>query len=399
MDEYGEITHNIATAGFKSHRCRTQRVNMEKGETFLTFLQSHNIPQTLYFELEKNDRELCSEITAGIKYQVLEENNEMIQVLIPISEEMQLHLYKEKGEFVFSTSPISFEEITQTIAIPINYSPYQDLLDATSNTALANEFVRAFNQVANFKRMRKGDHVAIKYTQRIRMGQYYGTPTIHAALVEVKKKQTYVFKNDGDGLYYDEKGRNLTSFFMKTPVSYTRISDRFTYKRYHPILKRYRAHLGIDYAAPRGRKIYATASGKVIFKGRKGGYGKTIEIRHEGGFKSLYAHMSGYAPGMRSGKWVKQGTHIGYVGSTGVSTGPHLHFGLYKNGRAINPAKIIRVTKNTLKGKAKQEFIAYTKEVSKNLLDTIKNKPQPLNITQFNKQTDLKELLVAKVEA
>jgi murein DD-endopeptidase MepM/ murein hydrolase activator NlpD len=186
---------------------------------------------------------------------------------------------------------------------------------------------------------------------------------------------------------------------MKTPVSYTRISDRFTYKRYHPILKRYRAHLGIDYAAPRGRKIYATASGKVIFKGRKGGYGKTIEIRHEGGFKSLYAHMSGYAPGMRSGKWVKQGTHIGYVGSTGVSTGPHLHFGLYKNGRAINPAKIIRVTKNTLKGSAKKEFIAHAKEVSQTLLDTIKNKPQPLNITKIDKQTDLKELVVAKVEA
>jgi murein DD-endopeptidase MepM/ murein hydrolase activator NlpD len=236
--------------------------------------------------------------------------------------------------------------------------------------------------------MRKGDHVAIKYTQRIRMGQYYGTPTIHAALVEVKNKQTYIFKNEIDGIYYDQNGRNLTSFFMKTPVNYTRISDRFTYKRWHPVLKRYRAHLGVDYAAPTGRPIVAAASGKVIFRGVKGGYGKTVEIRHEGNYKSLYAHMSRYSK-VRSGQWVKQGTVIGYVGSTGVSTGPHLHFGLYKNGRAINPANIIKVTKNELKGKDKQKFIAYAKELSQDLIQTIQNKPIPLNITKIEAYTAL----------
>jgi len=362
----------------------------ERGETFLTFLQSKNIPQELYFNLERSDRELCSEINAGIKYYVLEndETQELLQVLIPISEEMQIHLYKEKDQFVFSTTPVSFEEVTQTIAIPISYSPYQDILEATSNESLANEFVRSFNQLADFKRMRKGDHVAIKYTQRIRMGQYYGTPTIHAALVEVRNKQTYIFKNEIDGIYYDQNGKNLTSFFMKTPVNYTRISDRFTYKRWHPVLKRYRAHLGIDYAAPTGRPIVAAASGKVIFRGVKGGYGKTVEIRHEGNYKSLYAHMSRYSK-VKSGQWVKQGTVIGYVGSTGVSTGPHLHFGLYKNGRAINPANIIKVTKNELKGKDKQKFIAYAKELSQDLMQTIQNKPVPLNITKFESYTAL----------
>ncbi|WP_419769235.1 MAG: peptidoglycan DD-metalloendopeptidase family protein [Candidatus Marinarcus sp.] len=362
----------------------------KKGDTFLTFLQDNNIPQELYFNLEKNDRELCSEIVAGVNYQELRgENNELLQVLIPISEEMQLHLYKEKGEFLFTTTPIAFQEVTQTISIPVHYSPYQDILDATSNQALANEFARSFKRLANFKQMRKGDNIAIKYTQRIRMGEYYGTPNIEAALIEIRNKQTYIFKNEADGRYYDEKGRTLTSFFMTVPVAYKRISDRFTYKRWHPVLKRYRAHLGIDYAAPAGRKIYAAASGRVVFEGRKGGYGKTVEIKHEGNYKSLYGHMSKFAAGIRPGKWVKQGTLIGYVGSTGVSTGPHLHFGLYKNGRAINPSKIIRVTKNELKGKQKQQFILYAKALSQDLLETIKSRPEPLNITKIDKQSKL----------
>jgi murein DD-endopeptidase MepM/ murein hydrolase activator NlpD len=356
----------------------------EKGETFLTFLESKKIPKELYFNLESDDRELCSEINAGIKFYVLEDEQtkELLQVLIPISEEMQIHLYKDKGQFVFSTAPVAFKEITQTIAIPVANSPYQDIVEATSNSKLANEFVRSFTKLADFKRMQKGDHVAIKYTQRIRMGQYYGTPTIHAALVEARNKQNYVFKNESDGLYYDQDAKNLTSFFMKTPVNFVRISDQFTQKRWHPILKRYRAHLGIDYAAPAGRPIVAAANGKVTFKGVKGGYGKTIEINHDGNFKSLYGHMSAFA-NVKSGQLVKQGTVIGYVGNSGLSTGPHLHFGLYQNGQAINPASIIQVATNQLQGKEKQQFLTYAKSLSKDLVQTIHNKPTPLKITNI----------------
>jgi murein DD-endopeptidase MepM/ murein hydrolase activator NlpD len=361
-----------------------------KGETFLTFLESKKIPKELYFDLEGDDRELCSEINAGIKYYILEdeESKEMLQVLIPISEEMQIHLYKDKDKFVFSTAPVSYKEVTQTIAIPVANSPYQDIVEATSNEKLANEFVRSFTKLADFKRMQKGDHVAIKYTQRIRMGQYYGTPTIHAALVEAKNKQNYVFKNESDGRYYDQNARNLSSFFMKTPLNFVRVSDHFTQKRWHPVLKRYRAHLGIDYAAPSGRPIVAAANGKVTFKGIKGGYGQTIEISHDGNYKSLYAHMRGFA-NVKTGQLVKQGTVIGYVGSTGLSTGPHLHFGLYQNGQAINPASIIEVTTNQLEGKEKQQFLTYAKSLSKDLVQTIHNKPTPLKITKIAAYTTI----------
>lgn len=368
-----------------------KELSWKRGESFLTFLHSQNIPQDLYFNLSNSDQELCSEITAGIKFQILYNDKERIQqVLIPISEEMQIHIVKQDDKYKIDFIPIQFTEVTQTISIPIKWSPYQDILDITSNKLLANEFIRAFKRSVDFRKMRQGDKVAIKFTQRIRNGQYFGSPIIHAAMVEVRKRKHYIYMNDKDGRYYDEKGRSLTSFFMRVPVRYTRISDKFTYKRWHPIKKRYRAHLGIDYAAPKGRRIVASADGKIIHRGRKGGYGKTIMIRHKGNYKTLYAHMSRYKSGLRVGSWVKQGTHIGYIGSTGMSTGPHLHFGLYRNGRAINPNKIITVTKNKLKGKAKKQFLASTKKLSKELLDTIDPDFIPLKLEAFESKSLVK---------
>lgn len=368
-----------------------KELSWKRGESFLTFLNLHNIPQDLYFNLSKSDQELCSELTAGIKYQILyNENNRIKQVLIPISEEMQIHIVKQDSKYKVDFIPIQFTEITQTLNIPIKWSPYQDILDMTSNKLLANEFIRAFKRSVDFRKMRQGDKVAIKYTQRIRNGQYFGNPIIHAAMVQVRKRKHYIFMYEKDGRYYDKKGRSLSSFFMKVPVRYTRISDKFTYKRWHPIKKRYRAHLGIDYAAPQGRRIVASADGKIIHRGRKGGYGKTIVIRHKGNYKTLYAHMSRYKGGLKVGSWVKQGRHIGYVGSTGMSTGPHLHFGLYKNGRAINPNRIITVTKEKLKGKDKKRFSTATKKLSKELLDTIEENFTPLKLEAFESKSQLK---------
>ena len=367
-----------------------KELSWKRGESFLTFLNSQNIPQDLYFNLSKSDQELCSELTAGIKYQIMyDDEDKILQVLIPISEEMQIHITKDKNNYDVDFVPIAFTEITQTISIPIKWSPYQDILNNTSNKLLANEFIRAFKRSVNFRKMRVGDNIAIKFTQRIRDGKYFGNPVIHAAMVETRKRKYYIYMNEKDGRYYDHKGRSLTSFFMKVPLRYRRISDPFTYKRWHPIKKRYRAHLGIDYAAPTGRKIFASADGKIIHRSRKGGYGKTIMIRHKGNYKTLYAHMSRYRGGLRVGSWVKQGQHVGYVGSTGMSTGPHLHFGLYRNGRAINPNKIITITKEKLRGKAKKRFLASIKKLSKELSDTITQDIQPLNLQEFDRKTQL----------
>ncbi len=141
-----------------------------------------------------------------------------------------------------------------------------------------------------------------------------------------------------------------------------RISSRFSLGRKHPILGTVRPHYAVDYAAPKGTPIVAAADGVVIFAGKRGGYGNLIEIRHEGNLKTLYAHMNSFASGMRVGKAVKRGQLIGRVGSTGLSTGPHLHFGLYRNNVPINPLSSVKAVSKELQGKDKETFIELTKQ-------------------------------------
>ncbi len=350
-----------------------QELTWPKGDTFLTFLDSHKISQSLYFNLEKEDKELCSEITAGITYHLLlDTDNTLKQVLIPVSEDIQLHIFKkDDGTYTFQTLPIKYDEIEETLVLEINHSPYLDIIEKTNNKDLANELIRAFSASVDFRGMQKGDHVVIKYKQKVRLGKYFGQPEIIGALVEVNRKKNYIFRNLNDDKYYDETGKSLTNFFFKTPVRYKRISSKFTKKRYHPVLKRYRAHLGVDYAAARGTKIYAAADGKIIFRGRKGGYGNVIIIQHKNSLRTLYAHQSKFRGGLKVGSRVKKGQLIGYVGNTGLSSGPHLHLGLYKNGKAIDPLKIIKVTKSKLQGSEKTKFLAYTKKVSNELVSSI----------------------------
>ncbi|MGM0518697.1 MAG: peptidoglycan DD-metalloendopeptidase family protein [Campylobacterota bacterium] len=364
------------------------------GESFLTFLDKYSISQKLYFDLEKEEKELCSEIRADNRYYLYENDDGTLnQVLIPVSQEIQLHVYENtKGEYKFQTLPINYQEYTETIVVPITSSVAYDLQQATSNPAISAMIKALFSDV-NFRGMQKGDNVAIKYTQKVLMGKPHGLPEIQTAMIEVNKKRYYRFKNNDDDNYYNEKGVGFTkTYFFRVPLTYSRISSSFTRKRYHPVLKRYRAHLGTDFAAPRGRKIYAAANGRVSFVGRRGGYGKTIIIRHANGYKTLYAHQYKFNRSIKRGQRVRKGQHIGYVGSTGLSTGPHLHFGLYKNGRATNPMKVIKKPNvKGLKGKKKRTFIANAKLKIDELNYAInnENRPKPTKLARVAYKSDL----------
>lgn len=140
--------------------------------------------------------------------------------------------------------------------------------------------------------------------------------------------------------YYNLKGESLRKSLLKSPLKYSHISSYFSKKRYHPILKIWRPHHGLDYSAPTGTPVSSIGDGKVVFKGWKGGYGNLVEIRHMNGYKTRYGHLSRFAKGLSAGKRVKMGELIGYVGSTGLSTGAHLHFEMHKDGSPINPLKV-----------------------------------------------------------
>jgi len=146
-------------------------------------------------------------------------------------------------------------------------------------------------------------------------------------------------RGEGGG-YYDREGRSLRTAFRRYPVEYVRVTSSFAWNRYHPVLGVYRAHLGTDFGAPHGTRVMSTGDGTVAFAGRKGGYGNVVEIRHPGGYTTLYAHLSRFAAGIRPGKTVQQGEVIGYVGATGLATGPHLHYELRKGGQPLDARKV-----------------------------------------------------------
>jgi murein DD-endopeptidase MepM/ murein hydrolase activator NlpD len=269
---------------------------------------------------------------------------------------MQIHIRKEKVGHSIDFIAIDSKDINKKLLIVLDSSIYKDMYDKTQNRTLGGNLVSVFGK-SMFKTMQKGDKIAINYTQTIKDGKLLGTPTIISAMVEVNKKPYFRFRNPHDEQYYNKKAQSASNFFLKIPLRYARVSSPFSYRRFHPILKKYRAHHGIDYAAPRGRQIYASGDGRVVFKGSKGGYGNTIIIQHKHNYRTLYAHMRAYKKGIKRGQTVSQGALIGYVGSTGRSTGPHLHFGLYSGSKAINPNRVVRkALKTKLKGKDKKLF-------------------------------------------
>ncbi len=194
--------------------------------------------------------------------------------------------------------------------------------------------------------IQSGDHFRVVYEVFKNQNEILRTGRVLAAelINEGTAYRAYYFSKDGKGDYYDEKGGSLKKAFLKSPLRYRHISSGFTTKRFHPILKINRPHLGIDYAAPYGTPVMAASDGTVTFVGWNGGHGKTVIVQHRNGYSTLYGHLSSYGEGIRKGKKIEQGEIVGRVGSTGLSTGPHLHYTLMRYGKPINPknADVVR---------------------------------------------------------
>ncbi|NQX92185.1 MAG: peptidoglycan DD-metalloendopeptidase family protein, partial [Flavobacteriales bacterium] len=191
----------------------------------------------------------------------------------------------------------------------------------------------------DFYRIQKGDAYQVLYEIETIEGEPVSEPKILACDFFHKDRNFEAYQFDGTGRldYYNERGGSLRKAFLKAPVKYSRISSKFQKKRFHPVLKRYKSHLGTDYAAPHGTPIVATADGTVIKSSYTKGNGKYVKIRHNGTYETQYLHMSKRA--VKNGDYVKQGDVIGYVGSTGLATGPHVCYRFWKNGQQVDPFK------------------------------------------------------------
>ena len=338
---------------------RVETFRWDNGETYLSFLEKNNLPlKTLYYNLDEDERQLSEEILTGVHCKATYNQDKSIaQAFIPLNDELQIHIYKHNDEYFFETIPIISETKTEAFIIKIENSPYLDILRETGSKKLAKIFVSGFQNSLNFKRdLKKGDTLAMIYEQKYRLGKPFSMPTLKASMIEMSGKKNYIYLNS-DERYYNQEGSELQGFFLANPVKSARISSTFTKRRFHPILKKYRAHLGVDYAASRGTPILAAGDGRVVFLGTTRGYGNLTKVQHSDGYLTLYAHQNSFRKGVNNGSSVKKGQVIGYVGSTGLSTGPHLHFGLYKDGQAIDPLRVVQVATKKISAKEKAAFL------------------------------------------
>ena len=365
-----------------------QRYSWINGETYLVFLEKNSLPvQVLYYNLDKDDQRLTKEIRAGVNFQILKDDNNTIeQVLLPLNDELQIHIYKQDDTYKFEAIPIISTTKTEAFALKIVSSPNYTIHKYTGSIKLAQIFTTNFRNSLNFKNeIRQGDDLVMIYKQKYRLGAVFSMPILQASMIEMRHKKHYIYLND-DSRYYDEKGHEVEGFLLASPVRGARISSYFSKRRFHPILKKWKAHLGIDYAARRGTPIVAAKSGRIIYAASLSTYGNLIKIRHTDGYETRYAHMKSFRRGIRRGKYVKKGQTIGYVGTTGRSTGPHLHFELRKHGRAINPLRVVQVTTKKLRGKEKKAFLKLQKNYNESIALHLNNQ------TQFKRISDFKNM-------
>ena len=241
----------------------------------------------------------------------------------------------------------------------VESSLWNAMVASDASPQLAVMLSHIFGWTIDFFGIQKGDEFRLIYEQEYVEDRAINNFMIRAASFCASDSLYYAipFVQEGEELYYNEKGNSLEGAFLKAPLDYYRISSRFTNSRYHPVLKRYRAHHGVDYAAPTGTPVYAIGSGKVIDKGfQANGGGNYVKIRHNSTYTTTYMHLSRFAKGLKVGDMVAQKEVIGYVGSTGLSTGPHLDFRVYENGKPINPLTIKSQPKKPISEENKEAF-------------------------------------------
>lgn len=227
--------------------------------------------------------------------------------------------------------------------------------------AIAMQLARVFATDIDFHTdLRRGDRLSVVYEMIYDSGELVAPGRILAAQF-VNGGRTYeavLFKDDeGGDAYYSLDGRSRAKAFLRSPVEFSRVSSGFG-GRFHPIFNNWRAHTGVDFAAPRGTRVIATADGHVVAAGGRGGYGNAVEIRHGGGVTTLYAHLSGFAKGIRAGARVRQGDPIGFVGATGYATGPHLHYEFKMGGIHQDPMRVALPKAEPVPQRLKAEFQA-----------------------------------------
>lgn len=360
---------------------------IKRNETLSDILEKSGVPYSRIAELAEASKNIFDvrKIKAEKKYHIYSTKDSLSSVKYFVYEKDPINyvVFNMHDSVVITTGKKDVVTKTETKYAEINHSLYVALMEADASPQLAIKLSQIYAWQIDFYHLQKGDNFTVVYEKEFVDTQFAGIGRILGARFNSSGKDFFAipFTQDSVYQYFDENGNSLRKAFLKAPLEFARISSRFSRRRLHPVLKRYRPHLGVDYAAPVGTPVRSTGDGVVTDAGYKSGNGRYIKIRHNSVYTTMYLHLSKFAKGIKRGTHVSQGQVIGYVGSTGLSTGPHLDYRFFVNGSAVDPLKVevppSHPVKDELRAdyeKKKNEVMIMIKNAEKEFTDN-KDKP------------------------
>lgn len=319
---------------------------IKKGETLFDIFKRYSLDIRELFELKEASANIhkLRELYPGRPYKIIiDENNKINSFTYWINENSILNINRSGSGFCAEKKDVVYERKIQHIGGTIKDNLISSMGEGRENVMLAFQLSDIFAWDIDFTTdLRNGDTFKIVAEGFYLDGEFkkYGEILSAEFFNNGETFYAYRFEYEGRTDYYDTEGRSLRRAFLKAPLSFRRISSGFTGKRFHPILKIYRPHNGLDYAAPAGTPVSTVGDGTVTFAGYKGQYGKLVIITHPNHYKTYYGHLSRIEKNIKKGKKIQQGQIIGYVGSTGLATGPHLHYEIRVNSNPVNPLQV-----------------------------------------------------------
>ena len=322
-----------------------KKSNVKQGETLGEILFLNHINHQQIADIVAKSKGIFDfrRVNAGKEYTVISTKDSIKKAKYFIYEETPVNyividltdsvdVYRGEKEIVTKLA-LSYGEINTSLSEAV------DKLGISPRVSI--QLAEIYAWTIDFFKIQKGDAFNVYYENNYIDGEYIGIGRILAAEFMHKKQKFYAFyyKQENSGEYFDEKGRTLRKAFLKAPLDFYRISSRYSLNRKHPVTGKWKGHFGTDYAAPKGTPIMTTASGTIERASYTKGNGNFVKVRHNGTYTTQYLHMSKIKPGIRKGVYVKQGDIIGYVGSTGLATGPHVCYRFWKNGKQVDPYK------------------------------------------------------------
>lgn len=344
-------------------RLRVIEGKVARNATFGQLMSAHGFSPELVYQVVRASRPVynLARLRAGNRFE-LEwlADGRLNAFRYHVDSEKYLAVDRGKDDFRAQLIPIEYEKRALPVVGTIESSLFGTLSDLQEKDQLALDMAEIFSWDIDFNtEIQRGDHFRLMVEKlyledrMVRYGDILAVEFHNAG----KLYTGYRFEDpEGEVGYFDNLGRSLKRDFLRSPVKFSRISSRFSYRRLHPVLRKRRPHLGVDYAAPTGTRVVAAGNGRVRYRGWKGGYGNLVEIKHGNGFTTYYAHLSRFARGLRRGSKVIQGQVIGYVGSTGLSTGPHLDYRVRRNGVFVNPLTLKMKPSKPLKPEYRSAF-------------------------------------------